>query len=371
MPGSVITVRMDRTRHTNPARLTAAGRRGRRCRWALVSALVLGVLTASAGCDESVDPIVGSDIPFTLWGFLNAATDTQYVRVFPVTDQLIPDPSDGLDARVVSTNLTTGERREWTYEAVRFDSLISGHFFWSPFRAEYEHRYRLEVIRSDGETSSVEVSVPSEVDFDIQVDLGNTDIPVEIRGEVPNLVGVRVTYHAANVPPMLAWPAGTPIAAAVQLPVTIVYDDVVERVEGGWRLVINMARDFTGVQSVYGRNCLITVVDQSAPDIWLRQMEFTALAADSSWAPPGGVFDPNALAVPGTFSNVENGYGFFGAGQGVRQDWTPSVQTSLAAGYNFEPKCQGLFPRNVPECWNPPVPCVDESLRDFWLLWLR
>ena len=337
----------------------------------LVPALCLGVLAALTGCDESVDVIVGSDIPFTVWGFLNAGTDTQYVRIFAVTDQLIPDPAEVIDARVFSTNLTTGDRREWTYEMVLFDSLISGHFFWSPFRAEHQHRYRLEVVRSDGETASAEVTVPSEVDFDIQVNLESTQIPVEIQGKAPNLVGLRVTYHAANVPPQLAWPAGTPIAAAVQLPVTIVYDNVVERVDGGWRVVIDMARDYVGVQSVYGRNCLITVSEQSAPDIWLRQMEFTALAADSTWDPPGGVFDPNILSVPGTFSNVDNGYGFFGAGQSVRLDWTPSVQTSLAAGYNFEPKCTGLMPRNVPECWNPPVPCVDESLRDLWQLWLR
>ena len=362
---------MDRTRYTDPPQPTAAQHRWRHARWVLVPVLILGVLATFSGCDESVDPIIGSDIPFTLWGFLNAETDTQYVRVFPVTDQLIPNPDERLDARVFSTNLTTGERREWTYEAIRFDSLISGHFFWAPFRALHKHRYRLEVVRSDGETSSVEVTVPTEVDFDIQVDLGGTDIPVEIRGDAPNLVGLRVTYHAVNVPPQLAWPAGTPIAGAVQLPVTIVYDTQVEQAEGGWRVVINMARDFVGVQSVYGANCLITVSEQSAPDIWLRQMAFTALAADSTWAPPDGVFDPNILAVPGTFSNVENGYGFFGAGQGIGLDWTPSVQTSLAAGYNFEQKCTGLMPRNVPECWNPPIPCVDENLRDPWVLWLR
>ena len=362
---------MDRTRYTDPTHPTAARRRWTTSRWVLVPALLLGVLAAGTGCDESVDAIVGSDIPFTVWGFMNAGADTQYVRIFPITDHLIPDPDAGIDAHVFSTNLTTGERREWTYEAVRFDSLISGHFFFSPFRAEHEHRYRLEVVRSDWETSSVEVTVPSEAVFDIQVNLGSTEIPVEIRGEVPNLVGLRVTYHAVNVPPMLAWPDGTPIAGAVQLPVTIVYDDIAERVDGGWRFVIDMARDYAGVQSVYGRNCLITVSEESAPDIWLRKMEFTALAADSTWDPPGGVFDPNILSVPGTFSNVDNGYGFFGAGQGVRLDWTPTVTTSLAAGYNFEPRCRGLFPRNEPECWNPPIPCVDENLRDFWRLWLR
>ena len=53
--------------------------------------LLPGLLLATAGCEESVDAIIGTEIPFTIWGFLDVAADTQYVRVFEVTDQLIPD----------------------------------------------------------------------------------------------------------------------------------------------------------------------------------------------------------------------------------------------------------------------------------------
>lgn len=343
----------------------------RKTRWVFALVLLLGELSVLTGCEESVDPFIGQDLPFTLWGFLNAGADTQYVRVFPITDHLFPDLDEPLDARVYSTDLTTGELREWTYKRVTFDTLISGHLFWSPFRAVNQHRYRLEVVRSDGETSRVEVTVPSEVDFDIQLDLGSTEIPVEVRGEIPNLVGLRVTYYAVNVPPQNAWPLGTPVAGAVQLPVTIVYDNVIERVGDGWEFTIDMNRDYEAVFAVYSINCLVSLPEESAPDVWLRNMEFNALAADSTWETPDGNFDPNILAVPGTFTNVENGYGFFGAGQSINMDWTPNVTTSLAAGFNFEPKCQGLTARNVPECWNPPVPCVDEQTRDFWQIWLQ
>ena len=334
-------------------------------RVSLVLALLCGLFAVTAGCDESVDAIVGSDVPFTVWGFLDAAADTQYVRVFEIIDTLIPDVERGIDARVSSMNLTTGERREWTYEAVLFDSLITGHFFWSPFRAQHEHRYRLEVVRSDGEMSGVEVLVPPYVDFEVQADLDNTLVPVQIRGEVPNLVGLRVVYHAVNVPPAQAWPSGTPVAPPVQLPVIVSYDDLVERIPSGWRFAIDMERDFDIVQRVYRINCLISDPEESAPDVWLRKMQFSALVADSAWAPPGDVFDPNVLSVPGTFSNIENGYGFFGAGMAIGRVWTPSTETSLAAGYDFQRRCTGLFPQNVPECWNPPVPCMGDVFRGF------
>ena len=319
-----------------------------------------GLLLATAGCDESVDALVGTDVPFTIWGFLDVAADTQYVRVFQVSDQLIPDRDEKIDARVFSTNRATGERIEWTYERVHFDSLITGHFFRAPFRPEREARYLLEVARSDGETARAEVTVPPAANFTLETGESGVLIPVFIDGDAPNLIGLRVTYHAINVPPPQAWPQGTPVAPAVQLPVIVSYDDRVERLPEGWRFTIDMEQDFEIVRAAYQINCLITDPEESAPYVWLRKMEFSGLLADSSWAPPGGVFDANLLAVPGTFSNVQNGYGFFGAGEGIGREWTPSTETSLQAGYNFQPRCTGLFATDTPECRNPPVPCVSE-----------
>ena len=336
---------------------------------ASVILLAAGVIV---GCQESVNPFVGSEIPFTVWGFMNAGSDTQYVRVFPISDQLVPDRSETIDAEVFSTDLTTGQRRQWSYDRVQFDSLIQGHIFWSPFRAEHEHRYTLEVIRSDGATSSATVMVPPPVDFRIDVDSSaSTVIPVRIAGDVPNLIGLRVSYHAVNVPPAKAWPVGTQVAAAVQLPVSILYDNVVRRESDAWHLEIDLVRDFVAVQTFFDFNCLITSERGSAPDIWLRGVEFSALAADSSWAPPGGVFDPNLLSVPGTFSNVDNGYGFFGAGMGFRHEWTPTTDVALAAGYSFEAQCNYLSPVESSECMDPPVPCVGDNATDLWRIWLR
>ena len=322
--------------------------------------LLPGLLLATAGCEESVDAITGTDIAFTIWGFLDAAADTQYVRVFEVTDQLIPDRDAQIDARVFSTNLATSQRIEWKYERVHFDSLITGHFFMAAFRPEHEERYLLEVVRSDGETASAEVTVPPAASFTLETGAESVLIPVFIDGDVPNLIGLRVTYHAINVPPPQAWPQGTPVAPAVQLPVIVSYDDRVERIAGGWRFTIDMERDFDIVRRAYQINCLISDPEESAPYVWLRKMEFSGLLADSSWAPPGGVFDANLLAVPGTFSNVMNGYGFFGAGEGIGREWTPATETSLDAGYNFQPRCTGLFATDTPECHNPPMPCISE-----------
>ena len=339
-------------------------------RGAIAALLLLGALTSTVGCDESVDPIIGTDLPFTVWGFMNAGADTQRVRVYPITGELRPDGSNGIDAEVFSIDLSTGERREWTYKAVRFDSLNIGHIFWSPFRAEHGHRYRLEVVRSDGQTSAAEVEVPPPVSIDLDIQEGSTLIPVRIEGDVPNLVGIHVTYHAQNIPPASVWPGDQSPPPPVHHSITIPYDEMVERVGGAWELTVAMNQDYPVLKALYRLSCLITADDGSAPDLWLNAMELTAVAADSTWNPPNGVFDPDILAVPGTFSNVENGHGFFGAGHGIRHRWTPSVNAREAAGFSFEPRCSG-FATDRLECLDPPVPCFGREVRNLWEIYLQ
>jgi len=43
--------------------------------------------------------------------------------------------------------------------------------------------------------------------------------------------------------------------------------------------------------------------------------------------PPGGAFDPEVLAQPGTFTNVENGFGFIGAVGRFSAEWTFDPET--------------------------------------------
>ncbi|HEX7071506.1 MAG TPA: hypothetical protein VF190_11900 [Rhodothermales bacterium] len=327
------------------------------------------VLLATTGCEETVDPIIGTDLPFTIWGFMNAGADTQRVRVYPITGELQPDGSAGIDARVYSIDLDTGERREWTYKQVRFDSLTVGHVFWSPFRAVHGRRYRLEVIRSDGATSSTEVVVPPPVSFRVEIVEGRTEIPVEIDGNVPNLIGFHVTYHAQSIPPANVW-GGGPIPPPVDHSITLPYDHLLRAVPGGWEVTIDMQDDYETLRALYRLACLVTDEGGSAPDLWLNRMEITAVAVDSSWSPPGGVFDPDVLAIPGTFSNVENGYGFFGAGHGLRHAWTPSIVSRQAAGFNFQPKCNFTAQPDLPECQTPPDPCIGEEVRNLWDIYL-
>lgn len=300
-------------------------------RYATLAASVL-LLLLFGSCEETVDPFVGEARPFTIWGYLESTADTQKVRVFTIEERIGVDRSGPIDATVSSVDLDTGERRVWRDSLVTFGEDHHGHVFWSAFRPVPGHRYRLEVARSDGATSHAEVTVPPLVEVEVPEEIRTFAFPVMIRGTAPNLVRLGVTYESVAVYPQNPWPIGTPRPEPIVFPVTVPYEQKARRTEGGWTLDVNMREDFAVVADEFLRQCL-------PQEVALRRMEFHFLAADESWRPPGGDFDPDVISEPGTFNNVENGWGYFGAGQKVSVRWIPPTNIQSLAGFTQAAPC--------------------------------
>jgi len=318
---------------------------------ALLSCLLALLLP---GCDDSFNPFVGEERPFTLWGYLDAGADLQQVRVFSIESRPGTDRAGPIDAVVTSTDLQTGEQRRWTDTEVVYADSSVGHIFRAAFRAEHGHRYRLEVMRSDGATSRVEVTVPPAVEVAIDTDTERTLIPLRILGAPPQLVGVEVVYDTWTVPAANPWPPGTPAGPNHHFPVAVSYTDKLSPMEGGWQTEIDMVADFPVIEDAFARNCLATEV------ITLRNVELRLLVASEEWEPPGGVFDPEVLSQPGAFSNVENGFGFFGGGFSVRERWVPPLGTLRTVGFSFTAPC-AFGAMDVPACQPHPEPCFNRG----------
>ncbi len=322
--------------------------------FASTGVILLSMAIILSSCEQSIDPIIGEDRPFTLWGYLDAHADIQRVRVFSIEDRLGVDRSGPVDAVVSSKNLTTGEEYKWVNREIVYRDSSVGHVFEAEFRAEYEHSYRLSVRRSDGEESSAEVTIPPPVEVELIDERDRVIVPVHIHGKPPRLVDVTVTYDAITLPPANPWPPGSTTPPAVLLPVEVSYSGKEEPLENGWRYEINLRDDFALVQEEFELSCL-------SPDhIALRRIYFRFLAADAQWAPPNDSFDPDLLIEPGTFSNVENGYGFFGGGYTVTTSWIPTGAILGNIGYRTAGPCS-FGPQNIPDCQLPPEPCLDRD----------
>ncbi|MFQ5570501.1 MAG: hypothetical protein ACE5G0_12540 [Rhodothermales bacterium] len=285
--------------------------------------LVVCFLAFCMGCEEDVDAVLGTDQVFSLFGVFTPQADTQKVRVYPIEGMLQPASPIPLDARFTSTDMQTGDVRVWRDSLVQEANGQVAHIFWSPFRAEYGHTYRVEVARSDGAVARVDVIVPPFADLIEQETPAGFPIraPVLVDGEVPRLLKVEVTYHFRA-----RFLSETNLEVGEVL---LSYDDKIERVSGGWVIPVDLSTDFLEIR----RRLLMQGRLDANFGIQLSRIRLDLIAASEDWNPPGGVFDADVLVQPGTLSNVEGGFGLVAAGYRLDKAWLPPNEVLRAAGF--------------------------------------
>jgi hypothetical protein len=308
--------------------------------------LLAATLLAVAGCEATIDAGEGPDRPFSLYGFFNAASEQQAVRVVPVYETLQPETRDPIDAVVTSTDLGTGEVVVWRDSVVEFVGGAVGHVYVADFRAAYETTYRFTATRSDGEVSEATTRMPPqativvgeapfetrEVDDDgdpntpPRIDTVYTpDIPAEVRGSIPRLLDLVVEYRVR-----------VDGGAAEGSIVRIDYDEQgdVTPTASGWLVAVQMGRDRAEVSRSLLRTGQVT---SFSDPVTLLDVTATMLAVSEDWVSPVGTFDPEVLVEPGTFTNVANGFGFVGAGYPIAFALESVQGVVEAAGFVYAP----------------------------------
>lgn len=305
----------------------------------LTCCLLAGLLLVTASCDDTfIDPFDNNERYYTIYGFLDVRQTEHSVRIIPVTrfPERITSPLDDqatLDGVVTSTDLVTGETIIWRHTLEKLDDGTYGHIFRSSFLVQPGRRYRLEVKRSDGVTATAETKVPYisnsmyyelsplEISADSSVVTQEVFIP-----NVPSLWNIQAVYLMTNQ----SLEEGT-LNGRFFVP----YGRIGERTDdGGWRFTLTITEDQIPVreeitefqrQGVY-----------SNTPIAMESMGVQIQMLDANWDPPEGAFDPEVLAQPGTLSNVENGYGFWGSIGLFRQEWNINPTTSSLFGWHIE-----------------------------------
>lgn len=301
-----------------------------------VSGMVLAGALVAGGCEEDVNPVIGTDAPYSIYGLFTPAFDTQWVRVFPIEGSLKLHGREKLDATVTSTDLATGEKRVWQ------DSLIAEkrdgrleHAFWSPFQAAYGHAYQVEVARSDGGTSSATAAVPSRTTIEVlPAELRSwVIVPAHVKNDAGHLLKLEATYTV-----IYSYSAGPPVSMQSTV-VKLSYDPALYadmpsesepyEVEDGWIIPLNLTADYVRL-----RDYLINKkLWQPTFGMVVNAVSFDVIAASEAWAPPGGVFDPDVIGLPGLMSNVDNGFGLVVAGYRLHFGVVPSDEAAKAAGF--------------------------------------
>ena len=122
--------------------------------------------------------------PFSVFGYLDLAADTQWIRVTPIRQNIRPD-SAAIDAVVTLEHAGSGRVVTLRDSLFRFaDPDVAGssawvHNFWTTEPLEPEATYRLRVERSDGAATTAVVEMPAEPHLTLRF-FENPEVPFRL-----------------------------------------------------------------------------------------------------------------------------------------------------------------------------------------------
>lgn len=273
------------------------------------------------GCDETFSPFVEEDRYFTLFGYLDTAVDRQMVRVVPLRKTFGDLGTEDLDVEVRTTEIGSGHVTVWRDSVITFEDGSIGHVFIGDFQPLPGWSYHLEVERPDGKTSSARTTVPLPTNVDVEEVFTGGEVATQhiVWEDIPiKPFRVEVWYRFLTSP-------ARPFDHGV-----LTYDNADLRVgrpleDDRWEISVTLTEDREDALKEAGL--------PSDAEPFLLGIGMRLTMSDDEWRPVDGVFDRNVLVQPGTFSNVENGFGFFGSVNHYTIEWTIPDPVVRMIGY--------------------------------------
>jgi len=255
---------------------------------------LFGTVVLLVGCETSVQPFSESDqYHYSIFGILNPAQDTQWVRVEPISVPSSGGAPRAIDATVALEHVESGQT--WTLR----DSLMAvapderQHNFWTTAPIASGATYRLVVRNDDGDTTRATTTTPVEPPS-VRV-AGDILLPCSERCPDANTFEVRVRTGQAL--------AGVKVRyfQTFQGVVTGDYEwyDEVTRRESTYAVTVNYLDDLRSLNSTMQRTCIadsakvITAVGGPNWPEWARYRDASV----------------STIARPDSFSNVQGGHG--------------------------------------------------------------
>ena len=279
-----------------------------------------------SACSETVETRIELDYPFSVFGIINPKADTHAVRIFEIKQNIALVRPDPIDAIVMTTRMQSGEVDTWRDSVIQLEDGDYRHVYWSEFSASMGETYHLKVRRSDGAQTEALTTVPPPVVLKVlepdTLKPSQALMPLMIEGEPPALPRIDVEYVLVGFDVNGSNPV---FKSAV-----FNYAGRATSDTDGVLLNIDLREDYIAIYKLFDEDNDVTpnIID-------LREIRVTVHVGDSQWVSPVGFFDKDFLVEPGSFSNVENGFGFFGSGYSERTSFRPPLVLIQRAGFHI------------------------------------
>lgn len=256
--------------------------------------LIMLAIILLHGCDPAFSPIEENNRHYSIFGYLNASADTQFVRIEKVRDSLFFDTPTKLDARVKLTNVTTGQSVFFKDSLFQYPFRGKVHNYYSTSAINPTETYRLEVVE-EGTKTKAEVVIPHT--FPTPELLSGSRLKIT---DIDRLIGVKMIYsvyaNCSNPPNKDICPEEPTINQHSFQHL----EDTLHVGNGVIHAQIGQSEDLQEIKKQYSKE-----------GITLVKVEVVVAAGSPSWPDFIGL-EEEEIAVPGNTSNIEGGVGLLG-----------------------------------------------------------
>src|SRR5690606_18238802 len=157
--------------------------------------IVIAMLVSS--CNNTFEPLQ-EDHPyvFSMYGFLDVHADTQFVRIMPILNTLLPESSDSPGYNAFLTRLHNQESLEMNPIKSEFGSDFA---YWNVQTTKPifpNETYRIDVDDSSGRTASVTIKMPNSLPIPTLEDYNFSDESGLVTGTFSDtLVSAGMLYE--------------------------------------------------------------------------------------------------------------------------------------------------------------------------------
>ncbi|MEX2344873.1 MAG: hypothetical protein WD604_04615 [Balneolaceae bacterium] len=269
------------------------------------------------GCDQNFQPLQKNDrYHFSIFGYIDAAADTQWVRVGTIRHS-IDEPPDPTGIQVTLEDLQTGET------VVMNDSVFTSRNvlnYWTTMDIEHEQTYRITAASTDRKTSEATVTTPRELPL-IYItinDMSPVGANIHIDDTVEHIAGLQSVWYVILNP-------GTEESQKKIYKFPL-------------RNTLRHTFAFYGSYSAFANwEEQIEQIEQKIigdSEIAVVSRQFFVAAGGSEWDDNLSSIDDLEYFLDGTGSNVENGLGYV---VGISSGWYRQVPCLTPDRSNFAP----------------------------------
>lgn len=251
-------------------------------------------------CNETFEPFQKNDkFNFTVYGYLDASADTQWVRIAPVRGEFDMAP-ELPDMTVMLEDLETGQVETMNQKLVQFGQGFNAINVWSLMDIIPEKRYRLTAETDQGKVSQVSVTIPEPF-----------PVPKLITISVPGLPTEYFLYmddmeHLADVQSRWHYRVSTPFWEEERFHVFSLKSEV-EEINGALGSYVVELDPDSEKELIMDDSIVLSQPDGKIE--FLENQIFVA-SAGPEWDPAVSDIDDLVYFLPDGFSNISDGLGY-------------------------------------------------------------